>query len=460
VTAGIVLLALLPRGGIEGTGMYWSFVFPPTTYLFQGVKRGTWYNAAFFVAHVAFGIAVNVGAVTSFFPFVEFREAWSALVLLNILGYAAESGWDRARREVVRQQMRLSTLIANLPVGVLMIEKDGTPVEANESVVSLLSRSPSEVLDLGAFTRAANLSKEDGSPINPEELPLHRALKTGEVVQQSGLYIRKLDGAKAVLRAMAAPIKDQDGKVSGAVGVYEDMTKEQEIDQMKSEFVSLASHQLKTPLTSVKWTAETLLGGDLGKLTDEQGSAVKEINSVADRVLALVTDLLSVSRIETGRKFNIVRAPMDGVKLLGGVVHELTALSTAKGVTVRVADPAAVAMVDADENKIREVFLNLIGNAVKYSRTGGTVEVGEEKSREGYKAFFIKDSGLGIPQQQQKRVFEKFFRAANVEEDIEGTGLGLYITKAIVEKHDGRIWFDSVEGKGTTFHVELVAAKT
>nr|QMS48052.1 two-component sensor kinase SA14-24 [uncultured bacterium] len=165
-------------------------------------------------------------------------------------------------------------------------------------------------------------------------------------------------------------------------------------------------------------------------------------------------DILNVSHIETGRKFSITPKPMDVAPLLRDTVQETASMASKKGVRIATDNIPERFMRMADADKIKEVFANLISNAIKYTPVGGTVDVsviriGDED------AIVVRDEGIGIPKKEQPRIFERLYRATNVEGSIEGTGLGLYIAKVIVERHGGRIWFDSEEGRGTTFHVTL-----
>ncbi len=224
------------------------------------------------------------------------------------------------------------------------------------------------------------------------------------------------------------------------------------VDKMKSEFVSVASHQLRTPLTGIKWFADLLLRGKAGPLSQDQKDFMKNISESNDRMIKLVENLLNVSRIETGKKFMIVKALTEVLPILKSLMDDLVALATAHQVTVVLApDFPQKLTLSIDPEKMRQVFQNFMTNAVKYSRVGGTVEIGCKLSPEEA-VFSIRDTGLGIPAAQQSRVFQKFFRADNVQTaETDGTGLGLYIAKAIIEGHGGRVWFKSEENKGTTF---------
>jgi len=225
------------------------------------------------------------------------------------------------------------------------------------------------------------------------------------------------------------------------------------IDNAQSEFISLASHQLRTPLTGIKWFAELLLEQ---KLKPEIKEQVEQISFSNERMIRLVEDLLNVSRIETGRKFDIVPVKNDVVAIATQVISAQNILAKMRGITVQWNKKCPKKLImEVDAEKIRQVFQNIIDNAYKYSKDNGVVEVG---CKEGEKEmiFYIKDDGIGIPKELQYRVFEKFFRAENaLIQHTDGTGLGLFIAKSIVEGHKGKVWFESEENQSTTFYFSL-----
>lgn len=231
----------------------------------------------------------------------------------------------------------------------------------------------------------------------------------------------------------------------------------EQIEKMKSEFVSVASHQLRTPLTGIKWFSELMLRGKAGAVSVDQKDFLTQIHDSNERMIKLVEDLLNVSRIETGTKFEIKKIPTDMVPMLDSLATDLVGLAEKHKVKImRAENFPKTLMLSVDADKIRQVFGNLLSNAVKYSHDGGIVTVGLYPPRADVITFSISDTGLGIPEKAQSRMFEKFFRAENVQtQETDGTGLGLYIVKAIVEGHGGKIWFESEENVGTSFFVEL-----
>jgi len=274
--------------------------------------------------------------------------------------------------------------------------------------------------------------------------------------EKSRAAVELIDGR--YLDVYSSPLVGEDKKNYGRIWFFRDITREKEIDKTKSEFVSVASHQLKTPLAGIKWVVELLLGSKIVKPDVKQIEYLQDIQSSNEKMLKLVNDLLDVSHIETGRKFNIEKKETDVAELAIAALKANQPLADGKKVSVILCkDAPQKLLLNIDGDKIGQVFNNLLNNAIKYSKDGGQVEVGCKRGKNDV-TFLIKDNGIGIPEKQQSKIFEKFFRADNaLTQATDGTGLGLYIAKAIVEAHSGKLWFESVEGKGTTFFFSLPA---
>lgn len=224
------------------------------------------------------------------------------------------------------------------------------------------------------------------------------------------------------------------------------------MDEIKSGFISVVAHQLRTPLSGIKWTLNLVLNGELGFLAEEQRAFLLKANESNDRMIALVNDMLGADRIESGKVRYSFRA-VNLLDLADAVLFELSPQALARGVSVRFASrPKSFPLVHGDGEQLRAVFQNLLDNSIKYSRPQGTIQVGFYPRAEEIEVS-IQDDGIGIPREQQKNIFDRFFRAQNaIKAETEGSGLGLFIVRSIVERHGGRIWFESEEGKGVTFH--------
>lgn len=226
------------------------------------------------------------------------------------------------------------------------------------------------------------------------------------------------------------------------------------LNKMKTEFVSVASHQLRTPLSAIKWETELLLSKFSAGLADKQKEGIETINLLSVRMTRLVNDLLDVARIDQGRLF-LKKEPIN----LGGVTKEvienILPLANAKNVRVVFNPPQNVPSVLGDPEKLKLAIENLLSNSVKYTPSRGKVIISLEK-KDGLLIFAVSDNGVGIPDNQQSQVFNKFFRSDNaVKYQTEGTGLGLYIAKNIIDQLGGKMWFESKEGAGSTFSFAL-----
>jgi PAS domain S-box-containing protein len=261
-----------------------------------------------------------------------------------------------------------------------------------------------------------------------------------------------------ILEVSAIPVLHKEKRM-GTLVILHDVTREKEIERMKTEFVSIAAHQLRTPLSAIKWTLKMLLGGDLGKITDTQRDFVGKTYQANERMIDLINDLLDVTRIEEGRYlYKPVLTNLETI--VEFVVKSQKEELEKKNLKLEYKKPKKeLPKIMLDVDKIRLAIQNIIDNAIKYTKPGGWIEVSFKHTKNEIE-FLIKDSGVGIPKDQQNRVFTKFFRGANVMRmETEGSGLGLFITKNIIEAHGGRIWFESKVGKGTTFHFILPAKK-
>jgi len=227
-----------------------------------------------------------------------------------------------------------------------------------------------------------------------------------------------------------------------------------EANRMKSEFVSIVSHQLRSPLSNLRWALELLMSGKIGKIEEKQLEYFTILKENSNRMKELIEDLLIVSRIETA-KLLIKKMEFSLEDLVKELIKELTPFALASNVEIKFLNKEDLPKVFADPSQIRLVIENLLDNAIRYIKGIGVVEIKIE-SQEKNIYFEIKDNGVGIPKEEQKYIFQKFFRSENVlKYQTQGSGLGLYISKAIIEKLGGEIGFKSQGGIGSTFWFTL-----
>lgn len=227
------------------------------------------------------------------------------------------------------------------------------------------------------------------------------------------------------------------------------------LDRQKSEFVSMASHQLRTPLTAIKWSSEALLAKSTDNLSPMQQKYLTKLHESSQRMAVLIGDLLRVSSLDLGT-YRLEEKEVDVNKLLETVIYDQRKAITHKSISLAVNVGPNVPVIKTDEQLLGIVFQNLLSNSVKYSRNNGKVEV-SVIARKRSLLIRVSDNGIGIPAKQQSQIFTKLFRADNAVRYnfSKGTGLGLYIVKAMVGRLGGKIWFDSVENEGSNFYVKI-----
>jgi signal transduction histidine kinase len=275
---------------------------------------------------------------------------------------------------------------------------------------------------------------------------------------------KRKDGVMIYLSLSVSPIRDLQGTIVGFLRIAKDITEKKryerrlkELDKMKSDFVSNVSHELRTPLTSIKGSVENMLDGLTGSLNEKQIRYLVRIKSNTDRLSRLINDLLDLSRIESGRvEVRPTRLPLTA--LAEEVAEHLKPLATEKLIRIEVPFPDPSATAWADRDKVTQVLVNLIGNAVKFTPQEGKVTVVLEKNDNDYVQISVADTGPGILPEEANKIFSKFYQVTNIaKQKPRGSGLGLAISKALVEMHGGKIWVESEVGRGSTFYFTLPA---
>lgn len=317
------------------------------------------------------------------------------------------------------------------------------------------------------FSREEIIGKKSGSKdlwggLMPPEF--YKKLWTTIKIQKKSfsgeIKNRRKDGTEYYARSTISPILNKDGDVQFFVGIERDITREKEIDRAKSEFVSLASHQLRTPLTSVHWYSQILTGSKKKITKKRQREYLEKIENGAERMVTIVDVLLNVSRIELGTLPVRIRE-VDTGALIDSVLDEQAQAIKKKGLHVEKKIAARLPKLYTDPTLLRMVIQNLVSNAVKYTQKNGAINLSLKADPKTKRiTFTCRDTGYGIPKKDQDKIFTKLFRADNVKQKPEsGNGLGLYITKSVLEVLKGRIKFTSAENKGTTFSVSLPPGK-
>ena len=351
---------------------------------------------------------------------------------------------------------QLEVILSNVSDGVAVIDKNFNIIAFNQIAANISGYQIEETVGQ-RYKTVIKIYSNRRNIINDDLIKkVIKENKKKELANVSTLV--KKSGEKIVISGRVSPYKNIRGEVDGCVIIFRDLTKEREIDILKTEFVSLASHQLRTPLTAIRWFIEELYNEELGSLNANQKDYVRQVMESNTRMIKLVNDLLDVSRLEAAR-IKIEPKMTDITKLAKEVVNSYVPIARANNCQVIISEPKEMLpKIKIDPALIREVLSNLVSNGVKYSQN----KTGQNKvfillaKRKTDIMLSVQDSGIGIPKKFQSRIFQKFFRADNVAKiDTGGTGFGLYISKLLVEASGGKIWFKSEEDKGTTFYFTL-----
>lgn len=346
-------------------------------------------------------------------------------------------------------KLRYEALLSSIGEGLIVTDKNGLIISFNKSAELLLGWSAQEAIgkSFGEIVKIEfNEKANNGSFLTDNPT--------------STYFIRKNNSK------FPAAITDtsyiQGTKILGTITLFRDITTEQNIEQMKNDFISLASHQLRTPLSVIKWYSQMLMSGDAGQLQPTQIEFLNNINTATVRMINLVNSLLNISRIQSG-KLKIEPKPTDIKKLVIEIIEEVKIRYADKKQKFTSDIQESIPFINTDPQLIRQVYTNLLTNAAKYTPEKGEIRI-KLYIKDNLLSSEISDNGLGIPESEKNKVFDKFYRGANISTRVtEGTGLGLYLIKSIIDMCNGKISFDSKEGTGTTFYFSLplngIAAK-
>lgn len=340
--------------------------------------------------------------------------------------------------------------------GIIVFDRSGVIVGFNPASARMTHYSVSEAMGQ-PFARIVKGVTPEGASLESLS-PIKQVLSDGKTITKSEQLIEDKDGGRMWTEVSYSPMFDPAGHVTGGIAIIRNIQKDREVEEVKSDFISIVSHELRTPLSAIKGFLSMILKKDFGELNDKQFHYLNRVYQSNQRMIDLVEDLLDVSYIESG-KINLSPSPLALEALITEVVTELASKGFEKQITLKVNRTRRLPLILADETRLRQILVNLVDNAIKYSFPRSEVVV-DFKVQGDELVTSVSDTGVGITPGQVDRIFQKFGRIYNpMSVQSGGTGLGLYIVKRLVESHGGRIWVSSRENKGSRFSFSLPVAK-
>jgi len=367
---------------------------------------------------------------------------------LNLL----EDSWNVGEK-LKKESSRMNAVLSSIGDALILIDGEYKIVLVNPQALKVLTMPQEELIgkDLREVVRIWKKSAE----VPFAEWPIEEMFLTKSIVMTTVEEEFSLSTASQEMRLpVSFSIAPLGGGLSGGVIIIHDTTADHDLNEAKSGFISVASHQLRTPLTSIRWYSEMLLSEDVGPLNEAQKDFMSEVHGGAERLYQTVDLLLGISRVESG-KIKTEKQQIDLSVFTMEIAKELASQIDEKDSTLSIVPPKGDAIVvSLDPITLRQVVLNMFSNAIRYTKLkNGIIEVAWQKNEKDNEVVYsVRDNGIGIPEAAQERIFSKFFRAENARAAVpDGSGLGLALVKELVESWGGRVWFETEEGKGTSF---------
>ncbi|PIZ00123.1 hypothetical protein COY62_04225 [bacterium (Candidatus Howlettbacteria) CG_4_10_14_0_8_um_filter_40_9] len=343
-------------------------------------------------------------------------------------------------------------MMESMGEGLIVVNNQGQILQYNPKVEEITGYASQDVM-FRHYRHFVDIRDKEGA--KAKDLVMS-ALKEGTVVRKTyreNINIRNKEGKLIPVALTIAPIYGKESKIRGMVFTIHDARAEKELDKVKDEFVYVIAHELSNPIFTVSSYLDMVLDGSYGEISASIKTPVTTALSVSKQLSTLVSDLLEVLRSESGQmKFDL--APVNISPIISDIVKDLSIKAKTKKIKLHYVE-TKLPYVNSNEIKIKEVIINLIDNAIKYSPEGKNVYIKHAVSKDKV-ITEIQDEGFGMSKSEREHLFEKFYRIRTDEtKEISGTGLGLFIVKALIKKMNGDIWVDSEKGKGTTFSFSL-----
>ncbi|MEX0668431.1 MAG: PAS domain-containing sensor histidine kinase [Candidatus Saccharimonadales bacterium] len=492
LTLSLVMFSVLTTG-LGNNTIFWFFIFPIIATFLKGKHGGSIWLLILVLILATMFVGVDLGYIQVLeisYDASTFQQLILSIFLVAIFIYFYQDSLDqkaimlkekeeklasiytRLQEEIKRREKIGETLEQNLEAlghkeardlallqsigeGVIATDASGEIIMINSVVEKMFNLYEKDVLGK-SYSETFTLYNESGNPIPPSQSPLRQTIDKQEPQKSDRYFYRNYNGQPFPAVITASPIL-LDGQHIGVVEVFRDISEEKAIAKAKDEFISLASHQLRTPLSAIKWYAERLL--KTLKLNSKDKEYMQTIYEDSARMSGLLSDYLNVSRLELKTE-NLNIAKINPEDVIKNILKDLNPLIKDKSLKVETKMSGTI-NIHTDSKLLDMIAQNLISNAVKYTPENGQVTIslskysGKDSHLQGGLVMNVEDTGMGIPEAEQSKLFTKLFRAKNaLTSNVEGTGLGLYTMKAAIDRLGGIVWFDSKPG-GTSFAVTI-----
>ncbi len=356
-------------------------------------------------------------------------------------------------QKLKRDKVSDEAVLSSIGEGLIGTDREGRVMFTNPAAENLLQRKKKEMLGKSLY-KFQVLMDHKNQQVPLEQRPTYLSLNEGRRVTTSDYCYFTKNNIQIPCSITVTPII-LNNKIIGSIQVFRDISQEREVDQVKTELISLASHQLRTPLSAINWYTEALVKEEMGKLNPDQKKYMTQIRQANQKMISMVYDFLNVSRIELGT-MTIKLSKTDATELAKSTIEEIKPILHEKKISLKEHYGPGLKNLEADQKILRVILQNLLTNAAKYTAPKGKISINISINKQGILKLVVADNGYGIPKNQQSKIFSKLFRAGNATKlDAEGNGLGLYLVKSFVDLCQGKISFTSKENIGTTFTVTL-----
>ena len=374
-----------------------------------------------------------------------------------------DSEYSELSSKLETEQLKSEILLKSIGDGVVVIDLSGKVQLFNEPACSMTGWPQKEAVGI-SYESILSLDDEKGNKLPEGQEPFHRAIASKSTVRRNDITMLSRDNRRISLSIVASPIFSGAGSVSGAIGVFRDISAEKAAARQRDEFISTASHEMRTPVAAIEGFLALALNEKVSSIDENARKYIDKAHESTQHLGNLFRDLLSITKIEDGRIKNEPE-PFELGKVIKTSIDELNFKAEKKGIELKLkatqgtsltgqSDVLPLFYVNADPERIREVFINLVDNAIKFTPKGEvnvSVEGDDKQVTVG-----VHDQGIGIPKDEIGHLFQKFYRVDSTKtREIGGTGLGLYLCRTIIEMYNGRIWVESEENKGSHFYFTL-----